>query len=72
MWSADERNFPKERGLGEDVFPPEQIAFYETENPVVQIKTDRSMRHYTHSERVDTPELPYWGTGKAFRARWYR
>lgn len=71
-WSVEERNFPKERGLGEDVFPPEELAYYETPNPVVQIKTDRSMRHYTHSDRVDTHEIPYWGEGRAFRRRWYR
>jgi hypothetical protein len=71
-WNPEQRNFPKEIGLGEDVFPPEQIAYYQTVNPVVQIKTDRSMRHYTHSERVDTPALPYWGDGQAFRTRWYR
>jgi len=71
MWSADERNFPKERKLGEDVFPPEQIEHYSSTYPVVQIKTSQSMRHYTHSDRVDVHELPYWGTGVDFRKKWY-
>jgi len=70
-WSVEEKNFPKERGLGEDVFEDDQIKYWEGENPVVQIKTTRSMRHYTRSEREDTHELPYWGRGKAFRKKFY-
>lgn len=70
-WSVEERNFPKERRLGEDVFKPEQIVYYESENPVVQIKTSQSMRHYTNSDRVDRHELPYWGTGVQFRSLYY-
>ena len=70
-WSLEERNFPKERWKMEDVFGRNQIKFYESENPVIQIKTSQSMRHYTHSERVDIHELPYWGTGTDFRRKWY-
>lgn len=70
-WSVEEKNFPKERRLGEDVFEPEQIQYWETENPVVQIKTSQSMRHYTNSDREDRGELPYWGTGNQFRSMWY-
>lgn len=71
MWSAEERNFPRERHHKVDVFEPEQIEHYETIYPVVQIKTSQSMRHYTHSERKDIHELPYWGTGPDFRKRFY-
>lgn len=71
QWSVEERNFPKERWKKEDVFEKGQMSYYQTAYPVVQIKTSRSMRHYTNSTRVDTPELPYWGTGQEFRRRWY-
>lgn len=72
-WSVEERNFPKERlhKKQEDVFRKNEIEFYETENAVVQIKTSQSMRHYTHSDRVARHELPYWGTGKDFRKKYY-
>ncbi len=72
-WSATEKNFPKERThqKQEDVFWPKEIEFYETENPVVQIKTSQSMRHYTHSDRVARTELPYWGKGRDFRKKFY-
>lgn len=62
QWSATEKNFPKERHEKEDVF--DHIEYYRTENPVVQIKTGRSMRHFTHSERIPIYSLPYWGSGK--------
>lgn len=65
-WSETEKNFPKERLKKEDVF--EHIEYWETKNPVVQIKTHRSMRYYTHSERVPIHSLPYWGEGKKVRA----
>lgn len=71
QWSVEERNFPKERHKKEDVFEPNQIEYYETINPVVQIKTSQSMRHYTHSDRQDRHELPYWGSGVEFRKEWY-
>lgn len=70
-WSKEEFNFPKERHKREDVFEKNQIVHYETENPIVQIKTSQSMRHYTVSDRVDVHELPYWGTGIEFRKKWY-
>ena len=66
-----EKNFPKERWKEEDIFPPAQIAYYQTENPVVQIKTSQSMRHFTHSDRIDRHEIPYWGTGREFRRKFY-
>jgi|WetSurMetagenome_2_1015567.scaffolds.fasta_scaffold01544_8 hypothetical protein len=66
-----EKNFPKERYRLEDIFPKKQIEYYETQNPVIQIKTTRSMRHYTHSDRIDIHEIPYWGTGKEFRDKYY-
>lgn len=67
-WSDEEKNFPKERLGKEDIF--DYIEYYQTENPVVQIKTHRSMRYYTHSEREDILEIPYWGNGETFRKKY--
>lgn len=67
MWSVTERNFPKERTKQEDVFTADEIEFYDSESPVVQFKTSDSMRHYTHSDRVDRLTLPYWGDGRSLR-----
>lgn len=69
LWSPEEKNFPKERWGEADVFRPEEIEFYETENPVVQIKTHRSMRYHTESKRLPIPILPYWGDGKILRPK---
>lgn len=66
MWAPEEKNFPKERGKGEDVF--EEIAYFRTDNPVFQIKTHKGMRYYTHSDRTPIPEIPYWGDGRKCRA----
>ena len=63
-WSTEEKNFPKERNKQNDIF--EKIEYWESENPVVQIKTKRSMRHYTHSERIPIYNLSYWGDSKQF------
>lgn len=68
QWAPEEKNFPKERGKGEDVF--DKIEYYRTENPVFQIKTHRGMRYYTHSDRTPIPEIPYWGDGKVCRNRY--
>lgn len=68
-WSVEEKNFPKERWRKEDVV--DEICYYETQAPVVQIKTTRSMRHYTHSERIPVYDLPHWGNGADFRKRFY-
>jgi len=65
QWSPEEKNFPKERHRKEDVF--DEIIYYRTPNPVFQIKTHRSMRYYTSSERVPIYDLPYWGNGKKIR-----
>lgn len=72
-WSVEEKNFPKERThkKQEDVFTKSEIEFYETINPVIQIKTSQSMRHYTNSDRVSRAELPYWGSGHDFRKKFY-
>ncbi len=67
-WNAEEKNFPKERFGKEDVF--DKIEYYETESPVVQIKTGDSMRHYTHSDRTPIYEIPYWGSGKLLRPQY--
>lgn len=64
-WSPKEKNFPKERHKKEDVF--DRIEYWETENPVFQIKTHRSMRYYTHSERIPVYTLPFWGDGASIR-----
>lgn len=64
-WSIEEKNFPKERLRKEDVF--DTVELYRTENPVIQIKTHKGMRYYTHSERIPILSLPYWGEGKKLR-----
>lgn len=69
-WSEEEKNFPKERTRKSDVF--EKIVYWETKNPVFQIKTHRGMRYYTHSDRTPIPSLPYWGDGKAVREYFLR
>jgi hypothetical protein len=69
----EQKNFPKEKTHGklEDVFKKKDIEFYETYNPVVQIKTSQSMRNYTVSDRVDRREIPFWGSGAEFRNKFY-
>lgn len=67
-WSVEEKNFPKERWKKADVF--DHIEYWKTGNPIVQIKTHRSMRYYTHSERIPIHSLPYWGEGKKVRAHY--
>ena len=67
-WSIEEMNFPKERGLGVDIF--DTVEYYETENPVVQIKTHKGLRYYTHSDRTPIYNLPYWGDGTDFRSKY--
>lgn len=71
QWSVEEKNFPKERLRQVDVFGPDQIEYYETVSPVVQIKTSQSMRHYTHSDRIPREVIPYWGSGREFRKVYY-
>lgn len=68
-WSATEKNFPKERNRHDDVF--DHIEYWDTENPVIQIKTSHSMRHYTNSDRIPRHDLPYWGSGTDFRKKFY-
>lgn len=65
QWCTSEKNFPKERWGKADIF--DKVEHFRTENPVVQIKTHRGMRYYTHSERIPVPELPYWGSGNRIR-----
>lgn len=65
LWNTKEKNFPKERFKKDDIF--DRIYHWHTKNPVFQIKTHRSMRYYTHSERIPVPVLPYWGDGKKIR-----
>ncbi len=70
-WSETERNFPKERNGTDDVFDKDKVEFWTSASPVVQIKTSQSMRNYTHSERVPVYGIPYWGSGKVFRKKYY-
>lgn len=72
-YKIEQKNFPKEKfhKKGEDVFKKQEIEFYKTENPVVQIKTSQSMRNYTNSDRIARHELPFWGSGKDFRKQFY-
>lgn len=58
-WCVEQKNFPKERRGQEDVF--DYVEPYKTENPVVQIKTSRSMRWHTSCGRTPIYEIPYWG-----------
>lgn len=64
-WSKEEKNFPKERHKKADVF--DTIEHWNTENPVFQIKTHRSMRYHTRSDRTPIHELPFWGKGENIR-----
>jgi len=70
-WNSSEKNFPKERYRKEDVFNLNEIEHYKTKDPVVQIKTSSSMRHYTVSDRKDRYNIPYWGDSIAFRKKYY-
>lgn len=67
LWSMEEKNFPKERWKKEDIF--DKIEYFRTENPVIQIKTHRGLRYYTHSDRTPIYDLPYWGNGKLLRKK---
>lgn len=70
-WSSEEKNFPKERHKLEDIFEDKDIIRHKLiENPVVQIKTHKGMRYYTHSDRQPILKIPYWGDGKVIR-KWY-
>lgn len=66
-WSMKEMNFPKERHRKEDIF--DKINYWTSDNPVVQIKTHKGMRYYTHSDRIDRHEIPYWGKGKELKRK---
>ena len=75
-YKEEQRNVPKEklRVKRDDVFNvwnQNEIEKYETVNPVVQIKTSQSMRHYTKSDRIPVYELPFWGSGADFRKKYY-
>lgn len=70
QWSPEEKNFPKERLKKVDVF--DEITHYKTKNPVFQIKTHRSMRYYTNSDRKAVYNLPYWGNGKDVRSHYMK
>ena len=67
-WNMEEMNFPRERHHKVDVF--DEIEYFRTENPVIQIKTHRGMRYYTHSDRTPIYELPYWGKGETLRKQY--
>jgi hypothetical protein len=65
-WDANRKNFPKEKGL--KFF--DSFETFTTEFACISFKSGNGMRHYSHSERVDIPELPYWGSGKELRAKY--
>lgn len=67
-WNPNEKNFPKERHHKEDIF--DHIEYYQTKNPVFQIKTHKGMRYYTHSDRTPIYELPFWGKGKEVKKKY--
>lgn len=69
QWCVKEKNFPRERHHKVDVF--DKIENYALKNPVVQIKTSSSMRHFTRSDRTPIHEIPYWGNGVDFRKKYY-
>ena len=69
-WSVEEKNFPKERQKGEDIFPKKDIVTHFTKEPCISIKTSQGMRHYSHSERDPIYNIPYWGDSRAFRAKY--
>lgn len=68
LWSTEEKNFPKERWGKADIF--DKIYYWQTKNPVFQIKTHKGMRYYTHSDRTPIHSLPYWGEGRAVRKKY--
>lgn len=68
MWSVEEKNFPKERHRKEDVF--DKVEHWASENPVIQIKTHKGLRYYTHSDRTPVYDLKYWGNGKILRKKY--
>lgn len=75
-YNEEQKNFPKEKFKvkRDDVFnvhDKNEVEFYETEEPVIQIKTSQSMRHHTHSDRTPIYSLPFWGSGKDFREKFY-
>lgn len=67
-WNTEEKNFPKERHHKADVF--DKILYWQSKNPVFQIKTHKGMRYYTHSDRTPIPSLPYWGEGREVRKKY--
>jgi hypothetical protein len=69
-WNVEEKNFPKERLHRSDFVWPNQLEFFKTKNPVFQIKTHKSMRYFTHSERIPIYNLKYWGNGVAIRQKY--
>lgn len=69
-WSIEEKNFPRERHHKLDIFDPKEITYYESDNPVIQFKTGRSMRRHTSSGTTEYYTLPYWGSGVELRKKY--
>lgn len=59
-WDANAKRFVKEKGR--KFF--DSFETFATENPCISIKASGGMHKFSNSERVDIPELPYWGTGE--------
>ena len=68
QWSVEEKNFPRERHHKLDIF--DKIEYFNS-SPVIQIKSHKGMRYYTHSDRTPIYNLPYWGDGVEFRKKYY-
>jgi hypothetical protein len=56
MWAPEKKRFVKEKGL--KFF--DSYETFTTENPCISFKAN-GMHNYSHSERIDIPELPFWG-----------
>ena len=57
MWDTTKKNFPKE--IKKKFF--DKFEYFSTKNPCISFKTGKGMRKFSHSERIDIPELPYFG-----------
>lgn len=73
-WCIEEKSFPKERThrKQQDVFLSSQIEYYQIEEPIISFKTGKGMRQSSPCERIEIPELPYWGTGPDVRRAYFQ
>ena len=57
MWNAEAKRFVKEKGL--KFF--DSYETFTTEDPCISFKAKGGLHNYSHSERIDIANLPYWG-----------